>query len=197
MFILRKIWRALFSWNTRFEIRPFALLPTKYGKMVVMMTLIAILDVAKNIIFSLCSKFHVIFIVDSETLIIFVFEKFDQKSRNWEISVLILRIFFCRLDAIFNLKILLKYQEYCGRNSFVFQLFRKNQQRGHGTIGLMNVYARKTSRKNWKTLLFNGSTILVFVTHLNTFPVDTGRKLKVHKNVQKTSWTSSERLMYV
>ena len=27
---LRKIWRALFSWNTCFEIRPFALLPTKY-----------------------------------------------------------------------------------------------------------------------------------------------------------------------
>ena len=29
MFFFRKIWRALFSWNTRFEIRPFALLPTK------------------------------------------------------------------------------------------------------------------------------------------------------------------------
>ena len=29
MFVFRKIWRALFSWNTRFEIRPFALLPTK------------------------------------------------------------------------------------------------------------------------------------------------------------------------
>ena len=28
MFIFQKIWRALFSWNTRFEIRPFALLPT-------------------------------------------------------------------------------------------------------------------------------------------------------------------------
>ena len=28
MFVFRKIWRALFSWNTRFEIRPFALLPT-------------------------------------------------------------------------------------------------------------------------------------------------------------------------
>ena len=26
MFIFRKIWRALFSWNTCFEIRPFALL---------------------------------------------------------------------------------------------------------------------------------------------------------------------------
>ena len=29
MFVFRKIWRALFSWNTCFEIRPFALLPTK------------------------------------------------------------------------------------------------------------------------------------------------------------------------
>ena len=29
MFVFRKIWRALFSWNFRFEIRPFALLPTK------------------------------------------------------------------------------------------------------------------------------------------------------------------------
>ena len=29
MFVFRKIWRALFSSNTRFEIRPFALLPTK------------------------------------------------------------------------------------------------------------------------------------------------------------------------
>ena len=28
--IFRKIWRALFSCNTRFEIRPFALLPTDY-----------------------------------------------------------------------------------------------------------------------------------------------------------------------
>ena len=28
MFVFRKIWRALFSWNTRFEIRPFALSPT-------------------------------------------------------------------------------------------------------------------------------------------------------------------------
>ena len=27
MFVFRKIWRALFSCNTRFEIRPFALLP--------------------------------------------------------------------------------------------------------------------------------------------------------------------------
>ena len=30
MFVFRKIWRTLFSWNTRFEIHPFALLPTKY-----------------------------------------------------------------------------------------------------------------------------------------------------------------------
>ena len=28
MFVFREIWRALFSWNIRFEIRPFALLPT-------------------------------------------------------------------------------------------------------------------------------------------------------------------------
>ena len=28
MFVFRKIWRGLFSWNTRFEIRPFVLLPT-------------------------------------------------------------------------------------------------------------------------------------------------------------------------
>ena len=28
MFVFRKIWRASFSWNTRSEIRPFALLPT-------------------------------------------------------------------------------------------------------------------------------------------------------------------------
>ena len=28
LFLFRKIWRALFSWNTRFEIRRFALLPT-------------------------------------------------------------------------------------------------------------------------------------------------------------------------
>ena len=28
MFVFRKIWRALFSWNTRFEICPFTLLPT-------------------------------------------------------------------------------------------------------------------------------------------------------------------------
>ena len=28
----QKVWRALFSWNTHFEIRPFALLQTKYQK---------------------------------------------------------------------------------------------------------------------------------------------------------------------
>ena len=28
MFVFRKIWRTLFFWNIRFEIRPFALLPT-------------------------------------------------------------------------------------------------------------------------------------------------------------------------
>ena len=28
MFVFRKIWYALFSWNTHFETRPFALLPT-------------------------------------------------------------------------------------------------------------------------------------------------------------------------
>ena len=30
MFVFRKVWRALFSWNTHFGIRPFALLPTSY-----------------------------------------------------------------------------------------------------------------------------------------------------------------------
>ena len=30
MFVFRKIWGALFSWNTRFEIRSFALLPTNW-----------------------------------------------------------------------------------------------------------------------------------------------------------------------
>ena len=28
MFVFWKIWRALFSWNNRYEYRPFALLPT-------------------------------------------------------------------------------------------------------------------------------------------------------------------------
>ena len=32
MFVFWKIWRALFSWNTRFEILPFTLLPPNYGK---------------------------------------------------------------------------------------------------------------------------------------------------------------------
>ena len=32
MFVFRKIWRALFSWNTRFEIRPFALSLTIYKR---------------------------------------------------------------------------------------------------------------------------------------------------------------------
>ena len=30
MLVFRKIWRALFSWNTHFEIHPFALLPMSY-----------------------------------------------------------------------------------------------------------------------------------------------------------------------
>ena len=32
MSLFRKIWRALFSWNTRFEICPFTLLPTNSGQ---------------------------------------------------------------------------------------------------------------------------------------------------------------------
>ena len=32
MFVFRKIWRALFPCNTRFEIHPLALLPMKYQK---------------------------------------------------------------------------------------------------------------------------------------------------------------------
>ena len=32
MFVFRKIWHSLFSCNTRFEIRPFALLPTPLWK---------------------------------------------------------------------------------------------------------------------------------------------------------------------
>ena len=31
MFVFRKIWRALFSWKARFEIRSFVLLPTNFG----------------------------------------------------------------------------------------------------------------------------------------------------------------------
>ena len=31
MFVFPKIWRALFSWNTRFEIRPFGLLMTVFS----------------------------------------------------------------------------------------------------------------------------------------------------------------------
>ena len=34
MFVVRKVWRALFSWKTCFENRTFALLPTKYKKSV-------------------------------------------------------------------------------------------------------------------------------------------------------------------
>ena len=34
MFVFQKICRALFSWNTRFEIRPFTLLPTTTWKKV-------------------------------------------------------------------------------------------------------------------------------------------------------------------
>ena len=30
MFIVQKVWRALFFWNTHFKIRHFGLLPTKY-----------------------------------------------------------------------------------------------------------------------------------------------------------------------
>ena len=31
MFVFRKIWRALFSWNTRFEIRPFYFITDDFG----------------------------------------------------------------------------------------------------------------------------------------------------------------------
>ena len=35
----RKIWRALFSWNTHFEIYPFALLPTNYAFLMILTNL--------------------------------------------------------------------------------------------------------------------------------------------------------------
>ena len=33
MLVFRKIWRALFSYNTRFEVRPFALLSMTYRRL--------------------------------------------------------------------------------------------------------------------------------------------------------------------
>ena len=39
MFVLRKIWRALFSRNTRFEIRPFGLLPTNWRFLFILVAL--------------------------------------------------------------------------------------------------------------------------------------------------------------
>ena len=45
MFVFRKIWRALFSWNTHFEIRPFALLLTIYcSKLILLLKLFNVLD---------------------------------------------------------------------------------------------------------------------------------------------------------
>ena len=40
MFVFRKIWHALYSCNTRFEIRPFALLPGVCDKLVLVGQLI-------------------------------------------------------------------------------------------------------------------------------------------------------------
>ena len=88
------------------------------------------------IIFNLCSTFHLIFIVDSEVLLIFLYEKLGQISRNWETHP-DFEDFLCGLDGTFNPKSLLKYQIYCGYNFFAFQLFRKNQQRGHGTMCML------------------------------------------------------------
>ena len=36
MFVFRKIWCALFFWNTRFEIRPFAILPAIHAFMLIL-----------------------------------------------------------------------------------------------------------------------------------------------------------------
>ena len=45
MFVFRKIWRALFPWNTHFEIRPFALLLTIYcSKLILLLKLFNVLD---------------------------------------------------------------------------------------------------------------------------------------------------------
>ena len=51
MFVFRKIWRALFSWNTGFEIRPFALLP-----MILYNSWFSTLKLLKNFSLKLLSK---------------------------------------------------------------------------------------------------------------------------------------------
>ena len=59
MFVFQKIWHALFSWNTRFEIRPFTLLPTKYeyltGKEILPSTQSRIIEQVKST-YSLLNK---------------------------------------------------------------------------------------------------------------------------------------------
>ena len=58
MIVFRKIWRALFFWNTRFDIHPFALLPTKLD---VWLDLNGLLHLSKLI---LCDRYSTEYIVE-------------------------------------------------------------------------------------------------------------------------------------
>ena len=55
-FFFRKIWRALFSWNTHFEICPFALLPTNYAFLMIL-TNLTMLDFSQPWL-TVCSFHH-------------------------------------------------------------------------------------------------------------------------------------------
>ena len=67
MFVFRKIWRALFSWNTRFEIRPFVLLPTTYCinynfyiyYFILRISKIKLIDIAKKFLVQYCIKMKI------------------------------------------------------------------------------------------------------------------------------------------
>ena len=50
--LIRKIWHALFSWNTRFEIHPFALLPTKWSQSLPVQVIIFQKKVTRDCLFT-------------------------------------------------------------------------------------------------------------------------------------------------
>ena len=85
MFIFRKIWRTLFSCNTRFEIRPFALLPANYQHIWLLESFTSVRDISQRLS-STTTDDSTFFLYDIDEVKLFV-DAFTLFSIFWKPNI--------------------------------------------------------------------------------------------------------------
>ena len=140
MFVFQEIWRALFSWNTRFEIRPFALLRTNQGLS---------LEPPTHMFFcEFCEIFQNSFFIENfRWLLLRIYhlrnanrEINSKKYQKYLVNVLIFRSFF--------LGWILTFRKSYFRN---FMVFEKKWNRRSLLLFLSMVCIKGTLMQIWKS----------------------------------------------